>query len=59
MKEVEVTLIKSIIGRPKNQKKTVEALGLRRINHTVVKKETPQIAGMINKVRHLVKVEYK
>lgn len=59
MKEIEITLIKSIIDRPKRQKRTIEALGLRKINHTVVKKGTPQILGMVNKVSHLIKVEYK
>jgi large subunit ribosomal protein L30 len=59
MKKVHVTLVKSIIDRPERQKNTVRALGLKRINHTVVHDESPQIKGMIDKVIHLVKVDYK
>ncbi|MEX0966462.1 MAG: 50S ribosomal protein L30 [Bacteroidia bacterium] len=57
MAKIKVTQIKSIIDRPENQKKTIEALGLRRINHSVQHEDTPQIKGMIRKVLHLVKVE--
>jgi len=46
-----------MIGSPKRQKKTLEALGLRKMHHTVEKEATPQILGMVTKVRHLVKVE--
>jgi large subunit ribosomal protein L30 len=56
-KELKVTLVKSPIGYSKQQKGTVRALGLRRINQTVVHQDTPVIRGMINKVSHLVKVE--
>jgi large subunit ribosomal protein L30 len=56
-KKIKITQIKSIINRPKGQKRTMEALGLRRINHSVIQTETPQILGMVNKVTHLVKVE--
>jgi large subunit ribosomal protein L30 len=59
MKEIEITLVKSTIDRPKVQKKTVRALGLNKLNSSVVQKETPQILGMIRKVSHLVKIEYK
>ncbi len=58
-KKVEITLVRSLIDRPKRQKITVKALGLGRINSTVVHTATPQVLGMINKVSHLVKVEYK
>lgn len=58
-KEIIVTQVRSTIGRPKDQKATLEALGCRRINHAVVKTESPQILGMIEKVKHLVRVEYK
>lgn len=58
-KEIIVTQIKSSIGKPKDQKATLEALGCRKLHQSVVKTETPQIKGMINKVRHLVKVEDK
>ncbi len=57
MAKVKVTQMRSIIDRPKRQKDTIKALGLRRISHSVVKEATPQIMGMINKVRHLVTVE--
>ena len=57
MKKVRVTQIKSGIGRPINQKRTLEALGIRRMNQTVEKELTPQIQGMIDTVHHLVRVE--
>jgi large subunit ribosomal protein L30 len=56
-KKIKITQTRSIINRPQGQKRTIEALGLRRINHSVVHTETPQILGMVNKVTHLVKVE--
>ncbi len=57
MEKIKVTQIRSIIDVPKKQKLTIKALGLRRINHSVVHNATPQILGMIEKVKHLVKVE--
>lgn len=57
MEKVKITQVRSIIKRPKDQKLTMQALGLRKINHTVEKAATPQIMGMIRKVAHLVKVE--
>ncbi len=57
MKKIKVTQIRSAIGRPKDQKATIEALGLRRLNHTVEHTATPQILGMVAKVNHLIKVE--
>ncbi|MBU6168751.1 MAG: 50S ribosomal protein L30 [Bacteroidetes bacterium] len=57
MAKVKVTQIKSVIDRPKRQKDTMTALGLRRINQSVVKEVTPQIMGMIAKVSHLVVTE--
>lgn len=57
MTKVKITQIKSVIDRPKNQKATIKALGLRKINHTVEKVDNPQLRGMINKVSHLVLVE--
>lgn len=56
-KDIKITQIKSAIGSPKSQKLTVEALGLRKLHQSRVHKATPQILGMVNKVRHLVKVE--
>jgi large subunit ribosomal protein L30 len=55
-KTVTVTLVKSPIGFQKVQGKVVEGMGLRRINHSVTLKDTPEIRGMIFKVRHLVTV---
>jgi large subunit ribosomal protein L30 len=55
-KKVKITLRKSTIGFNKTQAKTVEGLGLRRINHSVELADTPAVRGMIHKVRHLVEV---
>jgi len=56
-KKLKITQVKSIIGYKIDQKRTVEALGLRRIRHSVIKTDTPQIRGMVKKVTHLVTVE--
>ena len=58
-KKIKVTQIKSGIGSTKRQKRTLEALGIRKMNNTVEVENTPQIQGMITKVRHLLKVEEK
>jgi large subunit ribosomal protein L30 len=55
--KLKITLKRSTIGREKSQGLTVKALGLRRLHHTVVHNDTPQIRGMINKVGHLLAVE--
>jgi large subunit ribosomal protein L30 len=57
MGKIKVIQTKSVIDRPKDQKRTVEALGLGRPNWEIIHNDTPQIRGMINKVSHLVKVE--
>jgi len=57
MAKIKVTMIKSVIKRPKNQRLTLEALGLRGIGQSVVHENNPDILGMINKVNHLVSVE--
>lgn len=57
MAKVKITLVKSGIDRPKDQKATIVALGLKKLNSSVEVEHTPQIAGMINKVNHLLKVE--
>lgn len=57
MKKIKITQIRSGIGMPERQKRTLEALGLRRIRHTVEHEATPQILGMVTKVRHLVTCE--
>ncbi|CAD5254767.1 MULTISPECIES: 50S ribosomal protein L30 [Imperialibacter] len=57
MAKVQITQIRSTIGRPAVQKATIKALGLAKINRSVEKELTPQIAGMIAKVTHLVEVK--
>lgn len=57
MGKIRVKQVKSSIKRPKNQKRTLTALGLRRIGHVVEHDDTPNILGMINKVKHLVVTE--
>jgi large subunit ribosomal protein L30 len=57
MAKVKVTQVKSVIDRSERQKRTMQALGLTKMNRTVEKEATPQILGMITKVNHLVKVE--
>ncbi|NOX16913.1 MAG: 50S ribosomal protein L30 [Chlorobi bacterium] len=56
-KKLKITQTKSIIDRPKDQKATIVALGLSRPNKSVEQNDSPQIRGMIYKVKHLVKVE--
>jgi len=56
-KKLKVTQIRSAIGTPHDQKATVRALGLKRINHSVEQTDNPTVRGMIFKVKHLVKVE--
>jgi large subunit ribosomal protein L30 len=59
MAKVVITQIKSAIDRPKRQKATIEALGIKKLNVSVEKELTPNIEGMIRAVNHLLKVEYK
>lgn len=56
-KELKVTLVRSPIGYPLRQKRTLRALGLRRVNQSVEHADRPEIRGMILKVSHLVEVE--
>lgn len=56
MAQIKIKQIKSRINCPAEQKRTLDALGLKKMNHTVVKEDNPSIIGMINKVRHLVEV---
>lgn len=56
-KEIRITQVKSLIGRIPKHRRTVKALGLRRIGHTVVQKDNPAIRGMINSVCFLLKIE--
>jgi large subunit ribosomal protein L30 len=57
MKKIRITQVKSVIDRPERAKRTVEALGLKKLNATVEVEATPQILGMVNRVGHLLKVE--
>jgi large subunit ribosomal protein L30 len=57
MKKIKVTQVKSVIDRSERQKRTMVALGLRKMNASVEVEATPQILGMVTKVNHLVKVE--
>ena len=56
MATIKVKQVKSRIGAPKDQKRTLDALGLRKMNKVVEHEATPSILGMINKVKHLVAV---
>jgi large subunit ribosomal protein L30 len=57
MARLKVTQVKSGIGSKQNQRDTLRSLGLKRINHVVVKEDRPEFRGMIFTVRHLVRVE--
>lgn len=57
MGKLKITQIRSVIKKKKDQKQTIEALGLGRPNYFKVLPDNPQIRGMVNKVRHLVEVE--
>ena len=57
MGKVKITQIKSVIDRSQRQKDTMRALGLRKMNQTIEKETNPQIMGMIEKVKHLIKIE--
>ena len=57
MKKIKITQIRSGIGRPLRQKRTLQALGIKKMHHTVEHEATPQIMGMVEKVRHLVSIE--
>ncbi|MDC3387933.1 50S ribosomal protein L30 [Flavobacteriaceae bacterium] len=56
MAKIKVTLVKSAIGRPERQKRTLVALGLKKLNQTIEHDASPTIVGMVNKVQHLVSV---
>jgi len=55
--ELRITLVRSLIGHPVPQREVVKGLGLRKINSSVVRRDCPEVRGMIRKVVHLVKVE--
>lgn len=54
---IRITLVRSLIGYPRNQRETARGLGLRKINSAVIRSDCPEIRGMVNKISHLVKVE--
>ncbi|QGU00796.1 LSU ribosomal protein L30p (L7e) [Candidatus Syntrophocurvum alkaliphilum] len=56
-KQLKITLVKSVIGCPETQKATVKSLGLKKLNQTVIKEDSPEIRGQVNKVKHLVSIE--
>ncbi len=57
MAQIKITQTKSRINAPAIQKRTLDALGLKKMNHTVVKEYTPSVMGMVKAVHHLVTVE--
>jgi large subunit ribosomal protein L30 len=57
MAKIKITQVRSKIGSDKTQKATLIALGIKKLNHSVEQEVTPQIMGMVNKVKHLVIVE--
>lgn len=57
MAKIKVTKVRSAINRSQNQKRILESLGLRKIGQTVEHEDTPNILGMVNKVKHLVSIE--
>ncbi|MDP3879651.1 MAG: 50S ribosomal protein L30 [Dehalococcoidales bacterium] len=59
MTELRITWVKSAIGYAGDQKRTLKVLGLHRLNHSVIHKDSASLRGMIKKVRHLVRVEEK
>lgn len=57
MAKIRITQVKSRNGKPERQKRTLDALGIHKLNHSVEHEATPQILGMVAKIQHLVKVE--
>jgi large subunit ribosomal protein L30 len=55
--EFKITLVRSHIGKPANQRAVLNGMGLTRMNKTVILKDTPEVRGMIRKVSHMLKVE--
>ena len=56
MSKIVITQVRSTIGRPKRQKETIKALGIKKMNTSVEHEATPQILGMVKKISHLVEV---
>ncbi|RJO73242.1 MAG: 50S ribosomal protein L30 [Myxococcales bacterium] len=57
MANLKITQIKSVIGRPQYQRRVLAGLGIKRMNHTVIRLDTPEMRGMIFKIKHLLTVE--
>ena len=57
MSKIRITLVKSGIDRPQNQKRTLKALGLTKVNRSVELEATPQVLGMVHTVKHMVSSE--
>jgi large subunit ribosomal protein L30 len=57
MAKIRITQVRSRNGKPERQKRTLDALGIHKLNHSVEHEATPQILGMVEKVRHLIKIE--
>jgi large subunit ribosomal protein L30 len=55
--KLQITLVKSMIGRPEKHRRVLRGLGLKKMNKSVVRQDTPEIRGMVNTVSHLVKAE--
>jgi large subunit ribosomal protein L30 len=55
-KQIQIKLIKSGIGFPEKQKKVIKGLGFRKLNHVITRSDTPEIRGMVFKIRHLVEI---
>ena len=56
MKKIKITLIKSLAGKKERHRRTIRALGLKKMHSSVIKEDNPQIRGMINRVSYMVKV---
>ena len=54
MEKIKIKQVKSGIGKPLRQKRTLQALGFKRLNHVIEVEMTPQVEGMVNKVKHLI-----
>ena len=57
MAKIRIKWVRSQIGYPQDQRRTIRALGLKRLQHTVEREDTPTIRGMVHKVRHMLSVE--
>jgi len=56
MEKIKIKQVKSGIGKPLRQKRTLQALGFKRLNHVIEVEMTPQVEGMVNKVKHLIEI---